>query len=711
MSALRRWFNGTMSGLRVTWRADRVVLLLAVMLFGIVTAGMVAGQRAVARAEADSLERALRDAPSSARTLRIAIADTFRPTADPTARQRLALEEASELLDPELRAVYIDARLVNDTPTFIARSVDGSQPSAPTKVVLRAQQGLKDHLTLVEGQLHAADGQPPGDSAVGVVITPETADRLGWSIGTEVVASANVDDSLFLGFDRLPAPLTLRVDAVAELDPVTDDFWANDPRLHRPIVNDTNFGAEYTVYVAIAEDQLPLVLDALGGHSPLRVEQRSNLDDDRIDMANVDDIARAVAATEASTSATAGFGTPAVTVGLGPTLDSESARRAAARDSIALTAVGIGAAAIGACVQLQRAAAERRRPWWAQARARGAGTGAMLTAALVSFGAAVALAVAGGAVAGWALVPDAPDGPSLAIPIVFLSATIVASAAVQVGDIRVVDSSAARRGTSRWSRAAAVIVVIVAVASVVTLRRSGIRAGDDGIDPLVALPIVAVPLAFAIVATATVRALVSERRIGRLSRGVGRVIGLRRALELGSATTVVAAVALCTSVAAVASVLAWSLGTAATGPLPDITRAAYIATAIGAWLLLAGVAAIATVLTMRRRRADAGILAALGAPAREFRAAIAAEMVPLLALSILTGGLAGLVVAGALAGRLDLQALTGGGTPGMLIAVGGTVLVMVTSLLAVVGIVGVSAGWVERRAIVRARDETRAVWS
>lgn len=708
MSALRRWFHGTVSTLRVTWRADRVVLVIAIVLVGLVTAGMVAGQRAVARAEAESLEQALRDAPSFSRTLRIAIADTFHPSADPTAGQRLAVEEAAALVDPQLLAVYTEPRLVNDTPTFLARSIDGEPPATPTKVVLRAHQDLHEHLTLVDGRLPTLADQTVGDRTIQVLVTPETADRLGWEIGTEIVLSANVDDPLFLGFDRLPEPITLQVGAIAELDPPDDDFWANDPRLHRPIVDDTNVGAEFTVYVAIDEDQLPLVLNGLGGHSPLRVEQRLDLDDDGIDMSNVDDVAAAVAATEASTSATAGFGAPAVNIGLGPTLAEEASRRTAARDSLLLAAVGLGAAAIGACVQLQRAAAERRRTWWAQARSRGASTGAMLTAALTSFGAAVTAAVAAGIGLGWLLVPDAPGSLRLGLPLLFLVATIAVSAGVQLAEIRAVDDTTARRTTSRWTRAAAIITVVVAAASVVSLRRRGLRAGGDAIDPLVALPIVMVPLAIGVLVVVAVTALTRGRSIGHLDRGVGRVVGWRRAAELRSAPSIVAAIALATTVSATATVLAWSLGTSTTGPLPDVTRAAYVGTAVAAWLLVVGVAAVATILTMRRRRTDAGILAAIGAPRREFRVAIAAEMIPLLALSILTGGVGALIVLAALSGRLDLDALTGLGSPGTLTTVGGTVLVMATSLLAVVGIVRLSAGWVERRTASGGRDETRA---
>ena len=712
MSALRRWLQGTLSTLRVTWRADRAALLAALVLIGLVTGGIVAGDRAVTRAEADSLERALHDAPSHARTLRISIADTFTASDDPTGQQRLAVEQASAQFDSALRGVYVDPRLVNDTPTFLGRSVDGEPLTTPTKVVIRAQEGLADHLTLVEGTLPTLADQTPGDRTIRVLVTPETAERLDWPLGTEIVVSANVDDPLFLGFDRLPDPLTLRVDAIAELDSPDDDFFANDSRLHRPIVNDTTFGAEITAYVAVNEDQLPLVLNALGGHSPLRVEQRSDLDDSQIGLDNVDEVTRAVAATEATTSVTAAFGAPAVNVGLGPTLAEESARRTAARDSIVLVAVGLGAAAIGACVQLQRAAAERRRPWWTQARARGGGTVAMLTAALVSFGAAVVVAAALGTVAGWAAIRGAPGSLDLTLPILLILALLVVSAAVQLREIRAVDEMNAPRhhgATSRWARASATIVVVVAIASVVALRRGGIRAGGgDRVDPLVALPIVLVPLGLAIVVTAVAAALVRGRSIGRLARGIGRVVGWRRAAELRSAPSIVTAVALAVAVSAVTVVLAWSLGSGASGPLPDVTRAAYLAAAVISWLLGVGIAAIATTLTMRRRRADAAILSAIGAPRREFRAAITAEMIPLLAVSVLTGGLAALAVLAALAGRLDLDALTGLGTPDLATTLGGTVLVMLTSLLAVGGIVGLSARWVERRTAPGAQTDPAA---
>ena len=170
-------------------------------------------------------------------------------------------------------------------------------------------------------------------------------------------------------------------------------------------------------------------------------------------------------------------------------------------------------------------------------------------------------------------------------------------------------------------------------------------------------------VAVAIVAVATFSGLRRGRSIGGLELGVGRLVGLRRAAEMGGAPSLVVAVAVAACVAAVSASIAWSSWDAsdgvAGGPLGDVARGAFAAAAVAAWLL--GVASIGTVtvITMRRRRRDAELLAALGAERSEFRRAVTAELAPLVGFGLVVAALAAWITVTALEGRLDLEVLSG----------------------------------------------------
>ena len=200
-------------------------------------------------------------------------------------------------------------------------------PGSPTTLVLRIQEGLDDHSTISTGRPPREADDVDGVHAIEVVVSTETAGIMQWNAGTSILVGATPDDPLFRGFDNLPDEFLVNVAGVAELDDVGDAYWSGDPRLHRPIVDDTGVGANFTVFTTIDEAQLPMLLSMLGGQSALRVEQRWDLDPSRIDMNNVDDVSTAVRATQATTSETAPFGSPAVTIELGEVLDLEAARR------------------------------------------------------------------------------------------------------------------------------------------------------------------------------------------------------------------------------------------------------------------------------------------------------------------------------------------------------------------------------------------------
>jgi hypothetical protein len=341
-------------------------------------------------------------------------------------------------------------------------------------------------------------------------------------------------------------------------------------------------------------------------------------------------------------------------------LEAEAARRGAARDAVRVAAVGVIAAALAAFVQLQRAAADRRRPWWVQVRARGAAPSAMVAGSVIATSVVTTAGVLVGASVGRYAIGGASSPAGVVVA--FLAMLVLADVVLQVGDVDAALGHTDTSGPSRWRRAAATVVVVIAAASVVALRRSGLSAGA-GNDLLVALPLALVPVAVAIVAVAVFTGLRRGRAIGDLELGVGRVVGLRRAAEMGGAPSLVVAVAVAACVAAVSSAIGWSLrdasGGAVGGPLGDVARGAFAVAAVAAWLL--GVASIATVtvITMRRRRRDAELLAALGADRSEFRRAVTAELAPLVGFGLVVAAVAAWITVTALEGRLDLDALSG----------------------------------------------------
>ncbi len=703
MRPVGRWATAAVSMLRLTGRADAVVLVCIALLVGAVTAGVVAAERAVDAAEDDSLEHALANAPAETTRLVIDVADVFTPSGptDPLVVPRRIVESAATSIDPLVSAVYVDPRLVLDSPRLTVRTVDGEPTASPTAVVIRVQPGVESHSSLVDGAEPTRSDPIDGVAVAEVSLSTGAADELGWLVGSELLVTPTTDDPLFRGFDSLPDPFVIRVASLLELDDPTEPFWFGDDRLHRVIVDDTGLGADLTVHATVPEAQLPVVLATLGGQAALRVEERRDLDPARIDMSNVDAVERAVRTTEASTTPTAAFGSPAVRLGLGGVLESEAARRDGARDAIRVAAVGVIAAALAAFVQLQRVAADRRRPWWVQVRARGGAPSAMVAGSLTATSVVIAAGALVGASVGRLAIGGASSSAGAVVAFVVVLA--VSDLVLQVGDVGTAVGRSDAAGSSRWRRAGATVVVVIAAASVVALRRSGISAGA-GNGLLVVLPLALVPVAVAIVAVAVVTGLRRGRSIGSLDLGVGRVLGLRRAAEMGGAPSLVVAVGVAACVAAVSATIGWSLRGASDGlagePLGDAARSAFVGAAAAAWLLGVASIGIVTVITTRRRRRDAELLAALGADRSESGRAVMAELAPLVVFGLVVAVVAAWITVTALEGRLDLDVLGGAVV---------TVPRFAGATFAVVGSLFVVAVVVMRLAVARTAPAARVV--
>jgi hypothetical protein len=221
-------------------------------------------------------------------------------------------------------------------------------------------------------------------------------------------------------------------------------------------------------------------------------------------------------------------------------------------------------------------------------------------------------------------------------------------------------------GDSRVRIAAELVVVAVAVAGVLTLRRRGVALDGEQAELLVLLAPAAIAGAGVVVLRRVVPAVarVLAARSGWL--GVGGTVGLRQAADdpAGGAVLLAVVVLAAAPVLVARSVLRGVEDAVATsgfepGPVVDaVAGASWVVGATSSGLALVGL--VATVLlTGRRRRRQGAVLGAVGAPAGVPAAAIVAELaVPLVAAAI-TAALVGSAVVAALHDRVDLEPVSG----------------------------------------------------
>ena len=562
VSELGRSFRATTA---LTLRSDLVSILAALVMVVMLTTGIVASQRSLVAAQEDSLALALDDAGGEQVRLGVVVVDEFGQgtTTDPLEPATAAVDAVAATIDPTVLDLYGSPRHAIDAPSVTVVDVDGTTPASPTTVVMRVHDGLDARADVVAGRPPTSiDERVDGLRVVEVAMTAESLSTMGWGVGTETIVESDPSDPLFRVFTGVPDPFVLRIVASLELDPVDDPYWAGDGRLHRPVVTDTAVGAEFTVFASVAPDQLPGVVSVFGGRSGLRVEQRRDLDRTRIDLGNVDTVERAVTRLESSTTTNASLGQPAVTIGLRPVLAEESDRRDVTRAAAAIAAIGAIAVGVAVLVQFQRVASARRRPLWRQVRSRGSSAATLVASSVTVMAIAVGVGVVFGVVCGAAIADgadtaSADQGRLLATLVIVL---VGAATADQVVEVRSRLDDGGRRSRARIRRAIAVLVVIVAAASVVSLRRRGIRFDGGEIDPLLLIAVVAVPLAAIVVVQAALPRIIGSRRIGSLRLGVGRLVGTRRGLAVHTEPGVLPVMAIATSVAVLGVVVAGAVG-------------------------------------------------------------------------------------------------------------------------------------------------------
>lgn len=534
-------------------RAETGVRALIVVLLGTVAYGAVAAPRLLRAAESQSIAAAVQDAPPSARQLAIRVIDHFpRGNAlDPLQRQRERLDDVTTGIDAAVLERFPDERFVADTSRFtvIAEAVSsddgepggaagveptGAAPALPTFLTFRVHPEIDEHSDIVVGRRAAATERVIGGmEVIEFELTPEAATELGWEVGHLVQLTIDPSDVVTRSFSGgLPEDFLAELVGLRELTDATDRYWFGDRRLHRPTVADTGLGANVYAYGTIHPEQLPSRPFLVDGWSSFALEQRRDLDDDAVTVDTVRATRDGLLQVEAVFSTQPTLSRPGVTTALRPVLDIEIGQRTAARSTLVLATAGVLGVMSTTLIQLLIGVAGRRRGRLTVARARGASRPQLVTAASFEMAGLATIGVVSGGLVAIATTPSAPFGMSAVLATVIWGGAVACAGGLAISEgmrpVNVSGRVSAHPGLGRWKRIGGWLLVIVALAAVVTFRRRGITTEVTATDPLVVSLPVLVPLAVVWFVRRLLPTIVARVARGGLSLGPGRLVGLRR---------------------------------------------------------------------------------------------------------------------------------------------------------------------------------------
>ncbi len=528
---MRRTLSAVGALIGVGRRSELAAAAAVGIVLAVAAAILVAQPRLLHRAETASLDEAIAETPAQWLGLRLEVSDLYRFTgdADPTDTVSAGFDELSADLPPSLVDHYDDGRLLFDTTRFTVAGVDGEPAPAPISMTLRLHPDLGDRVDYIAGEAPVPIDEVTDDrhQVFEIALSADTAQTLGLEVGSLLEMGVS-DDALLRRIEGpLPPIYVARVSGVFEPTAATDPYWWGDLRLHRPIVNDTNAGAEYVAFGMFGEEQLATAPFVVDGTTRMRVEQRRDLEPGSVTVENSDEVVQTLRTTETPGD----VGRLAVGTGLGAVLINAGERRLTAQTTTLLATVGLVGATLATCVQFLRVSVARRRSWLALTRARGAGSAAVVIAASVEMAVVAALAVAVGLVVGALLGGGgvAPTGDELRLVALLGLGAVLATAVVVTGEARRFGVDAAASGSRKWRVLGIALVLVAGVASVMAFLREGIPPEDPWRNPLATLLPVLGPLAVAVAVGLVVPRLVRRLTGIGLRLGVGRLVGLRRA--------------------------------------------------------------------------------------------------------------------------------------------------------------------------------------
>lgn len=554
------------------WRADRGLLAVLVVVVAL-TAGLVGSvPRLLDRLALSSLDSALDDATAD----RVGLAATTvqRFTADDPqaalARLDAIAQELTEGLDPALRAALGAPTPVVDSVRYDLGTLPGEAPdSLERKLTIRLQQGVEEHLTLVEGDL--PDGEPgvieldldqvgpEGEPILTelpvreFVATASTAESLAMEVGDRRLASPDSTGPIMSRL-TLPqvGPVVFELAGLVELTPQDDPVWFGDPRVHRASRFDTNVST--TIFgVGLVPPSVAGEFPGGAQAQPASVGVRWPLD--RAGLLSGDTEAVRQAAVALRTAAPLQLEEPRYSTGLDRILTTEAARRATAVEVLGLGAVAVLGIAVALLFSVTAVLAVRRRDAVALVRGRGASRGQLVAAAAVEL---TLVAVLGAVAAQLVLALALPGGGR---PWVVPAVTLLALAVLIAGSLRDVrrrlgELLAERRRTPLPRPTRYVLdglLVVVAAVAVASLRRRGIEV-DGTIDPLViAAPVLVAAAAAVVTARLAPLPLRAAEAAARRTRSMAVPVGLARAARSSGGGVVVVLLVLGLGVAGLAA--------------------------------------------------------------------------------------------------------------------------------------------------------------
>ena len=486
---------------------------------------------------------------------------------DPRASLAAAGAEATEQVEPDLRAVLSDPQPVVDSLRYRLDPLPGETGSnLDTRLTLRAQGGVEDAVRLVDGTLpDGSVGEVLLGADVPVAVHPfaataATAEALSMGLGTRRLAVPDPEGPVTRRILPLPRdPVVVELVGIVELDDSRDPVWFGDGRLHRPSRFDTSSTTTIFAFGHVPLD-VAATIPTSGPRGEVGLGWRWRLDDAALLDAGAPEVLGDARAMRTRTPRDASE--LAWTTGLDRLLADEQARRATAVEVLSLATAALVGVTAALLLTLAGVLATRRRGALALVRGRGTSRRQSLAAdvveALVVGVAAAAVATAVLALAGVAAV---------GLPLLVVSGGLLLLVLAGRADARrPLGALVSQRGHDAVGRASSrrvvveVLLVGVALVAVVSLRRRGL-VPDGEVDPLVvAAPVLAVLAAALLVTRLVPLPLRAVDAFARRRQGLALQVGVARATRDPRARAVVPLVVVGIAVAGFAAAVDASVG-------------------------------------------------------------------------------------------------------------------------------------------------------
>ena len=347
----------------------------------------------------DALVHTLETPPPSFRNLTVSLTsrigsasadDAFSGVED--AGSRFREREFTESIE----AAVDDQRFVVDSSRFVISPWPGDEPPVfPAFVRMRYQQGIDEHIRIVEGALpvpreavllQEGPGCNPADLQVGwpcektetelplyeLAVTAATIEEIGAAIGDRLVVSPDAEDELYRNrpVSALDYRLVLEISGIIEPIEPDAEFWYGDDRLHQPrIVENADFVFVYATGLMAPEDYRRLLSD--NGLTDWFYQWRFFVDPDIVAAGDVERFREEVQNLELNHSSTPVRGHFGLATRLSALIDVYVAQRELTIALLAMATVGLFVVALAVVALLSALSVERQRGNLLLLRSRG----------------------------------------------------------------------------------------------------------------------------------------------------------------------------------------------------------------------------------------------------------------------------------------------------------------------------------------------------